>query len=379
MFAPYSPHQPSTAIEKQLAPRNDFGRMGGITPAMANKRGILLVNLGSPDSTSVSDVRRYLREFLMDERVIDYPFLLRWIIINCFVLPTRPHRSAEAYSRIWRTDGSPLVSSSKKLGSLLQSQLNLPVSLGMRYGNPSILSALKELRKNSPDLEEILLFPLYPHYAMASYETVVVKTRDDLAALGWKVQLTVLPPFYNQPAYLDAMEATLRPALQQPYDHVLFSYHGIPVRHLKKGDCTGIHCLQHPDCCHTPSVVHANCYRHQSLYTTDAMARRCGLKPGTYSSSFQSRFGREIWCTPYTDAELIRLAKSGVKRLVVLCPAFVTDCLETLEEIGMAGKESFLEHGGESFTLVPCLNEDPKWIEALKAWSLHFPENWVTV
>ncbi len=345
---------------------------------MTSKRGILLANLGSPDSTSVPDVRRYLREFLMDERVIDYPFLLRWIIIHCFVLPTRPHRSAEAYRRIWTDEGSPLVVSSKRLHGILQKELDLPIALGMRYGKPSMLSALQELRAKAPDLEEILLMPLYPHYAMASYETVVAKTRKELDVLGWRIRLTVLPPFYNQEIYLNAMEAVLRPALEDPWDHLLFSYHGIPVRHIKRADCSASHCLLDPACCTTPAAAHATCYRHQSLHTTETLALRLGLRPGTYSSSFQSRFGRETWCTPYTDQELIRLAASGVRRLVVLCPAFVTDCLETLEEIGMAGKESFLEHGGESFKLVPCLNEHPKWVEALRAWALHFPGNWIS-
>jgi len=343
----------------------------------SSKRGILLVNLGSPDSTSTPDVRRYLGEFLMDERVIDYPFLARWIIINCFVLPFRPKRSAEAYRRIWTPQGSPLITLSRELEQLLRRQIDLPVALGMRYGTPSIRRSLEELRQGSPDLTEVLLIPLYPHYAMASYETVVIKTRDDLKAMGWNVTLNVLPPFYNQPAYLDAMEASLRPALEQPHDYLLFSYHGVPVRHLKKADCTGTHCMQRPDCCTQPSAVHGICYRHQSIYTTNAMVQRLQLQPGTYSSSFQSRFGRETWCTPYTDQELIRLARSGVKRLLVICPAFVSDCLETLEEIGMAGKESFLEHGGESLTLVPCLNGHPQWVKALRDWSLHFPQNWV--
>jgi ferrochelatase len=204
---------------------------------------------------------------------------------------------------------------------------------------------------------------------------VVIKTKEDLASLGWNIRLTALPPFYNQNSYLEALTASIREQ-HHATDYLLFSYHGVPLRHLKQEDPTGCHCLASPNCCQTPSTAHASCYRHQCYFTTEQVAKRLSLAPGQHSTSFQSRFGREPWCQPYTDEELIRLAKSGVKRISVACPAFVSDCLETLEEIGMVGKESFLANGGESFRLITCLNEHPRWVETLRDWSEHFPANW---
>ena len=343
---------------------------------MKPHRGILLVNLGSPDSCSVPAVRRYLREFLMDERVIDTNPILRWIIVNCFVLPRRPHNTAHAYRQVWTDEGSPLMASSQKLRSLLQQQTSLPVALGMRYGNPSIRSALTSLRAQHPGLEEILLIPLYPHYAMATWETVVIKAREELAALDWQIPLISLPPFYRQPNYLDALANSIREQLPARYDHLLFSYHGVPLRHLQQQDPTHSHPPDQHECCQTPSPARATCYRHQCRVTTTLTAELLGLPDGKYSTSFQSRFGKEPWCQPYTDLELICLANNGVKHLAVVCPAFVTDCLETLEEIGMTGKASFLANGGESFHLIPCLNEHPQWVAALRDWSENFPRNW---
>jgi protoporphyrin/coproporphyrin ferrochelatase len=340
---------------------------------MSSRRAVLLVNLGSPRSTSIRDVRSYLNEFLMDARVIDYPWILRRLIVGLFVLPFRPYKTAAAYQRVWTPEGAPLLVMSRLLQKALQEKISLPVDLGMRYGTPSIREALTKMRREQEGkIDEILLVPLYPHYAMSSYESVVVKAREEFDQMQWKVKLTVLPPFYQDPLYLKALEESIRPYLKEPYDHVLFSYHGVPERHLKKGDCTQAHCAVRENCCEVPSAIHALCYRHQSVETTRLMAQRLGMAAGTYSSSFQSRFGKEVWCEPYTDEELVRLAKSGVKRLVILCPAFVSDCLETLEEIGMEGKHLFQEHGGESYTLVPCLNTHPLFVEALAHWAEHF-------
>lgn len=336
---------------------------------MPPRRAVFLVNLGSPDSTSIPDVRNYLDEFLMDERVIDVPWLLRRIILSCFILPFRPKKSAHAYENIWTPEGSPLVVTSKKLQKLLADRIPHKVGLGMRYGNPSIRRGLEELLEDSA-LEEIFMIPLYPHYAMSSFETVVVKAREEMKALRSKVKLRIIDPFYDDPLYLDALEASIRPHLEQPWDHFLFSYHGIPKRHLLKGDPSKAHCMRVDDCCNADSVVHKVCYRAQSIHTTRSMVQRLGLPAGKYSTSFQSRLGSEEWCVPYTDKTLTQLAQNGVKRLVVACPAFVSDCLETIEEIGMEGRDNFLSHGGEDFRLVPCLNEHPKWVDALAKWSL---------
>jgi ferrochelatase len=341
---------------------------------MNPNRGILLVNLGSPDSTAVPDVRCYLREFLMDERVIDTNPLLRWIVAHCLV---SPRNTACAYRRIWTAQGSPLITTSKNLQRQLQQQTPQPIALGMRYGNPSIRAGLETLRAQAqhPRPREILLIPLYPHYAMATWESAITKTREDLASLGWNPRLTTLPPFYNQPPYLDALAANIRE--QHPAaGHLLFSYHGLPLRHLKQKDPTGHHCLAAPDCCQTPSPAHASCYRHQCQHTTAQIAKRLSLAPGQYTTAYQSRFGKEPWCHPVTGEELIRLAKSGTKHISVTCPSFIADCLETLEEIGITGKETFLANGGETFRLITCLNEHPRWIETLRDWSEHFPENW---
>lgn len=329
-------------------------------------RGILLLNLGSPASTAVSDVRSYLRQFLMDERVLDSPWLIRKFVVECLILPKRPAESAEAYQSIWWDEGSPLIVISRRVEALLKEKIANPVALGMRYGEPSTRHALGELlEKGGAEMKEILVIPLYPHYAMSSFETAVVAAQDALRTLGSNVKLTVFPPFYKDPHYINAMVENARPTLGEPFDHVLFSYHGIPERHVKKTDPTGAHCLASSDCCRTPSPAHDNCYRAQTVMTTEAFATEVGLEKGKYSISYQSRLGRDPWLKPYTDYEFERLAKEGVKKLVVLSPAFVSDCLETLEELGIRGKEDFIAAGGEEFRLVPCLNEHPAWIDAL--------------
>lgn len=321
------------------------------------------MNLGSPDSTSVRDVRRYLREFLMDGRVIDAPYPIRFGIVNFAILPRRPKQSAHAYQSIWTDQGSPLVVKSRALQSLVQERLSIPVELAMRYQNPSVEDAVEKLVGRG--VNEIVLLPLFPHYAMSSYETAVEKVRAVLAKRHAHVSLKVIPPFYQHPAYISALVESASPSLQESFDHLLFSFHGLPERHLKKSDSTGSHCLKVANCCEVPSVAHNTCYRAQCFKTTRAFAQAAGLPADRYSIAFQSRLGRDPWMQPYTDKEFERLAKSGVKHLAVICPAFVTDCLETLEEIGMRGREIFLGAGGSSFTLIPCLNEHPSWISAV--------------
>jgi ferrochelatase len=329
------------------------------------KTGILLVNLGSPASPEPSDVRRYLDQFFMDERVLDYPRWLRRVVVSLFILPKRQYSSAEAYAAIWWPEGSPLIEISRRVMEAVQARVDAPVALGMRYGRPAIGAAVGELL--AAGVERIRLLPLYPHYAMSSVETCVVEARAVIAKLAPEVELEVLPPFYADENYIAALVESARPDLQE-YDHVLFSYHGLPERHLRKSDPTGAHCLQSAECCDVDSVAHATCYRHQVLTTTEAFVNSMGIDEADYSVSFQSRLGVERWLHPSTTATLAELAQRGVKRLVVLCPAFVADCLETLEEIGMRGREEFIAAGGEELTLVPCLNTQPLWIDALVAW-----------
>lgn len=332
---------------------------------MLEKKGILLVNLGSPNSPEVKDVKPYLDEFLMDERVIDAPNWLRTILVRGIILNTRPKKSAEAYKSIWWEEGSPLIVLSKRLQGEVQKHTERPVALGMRYGQPSIEDGINELLQKAPDLEEFVLIPLYPHYAMSSYETVVVKAREVVEQKFPKLKMMVKEAFYNDPRYIKIMADSLKPALEKEYDHLLFSYHGIPERHIRKSDITKNHCLKYENCCQKDSPAHAHCYRHQTLATTALLVQELNLPQGKYSSSFQSRLGRDPWLTPFTDKTIIEMAKKGVKKLVIVCPAFVSDCLETIEEIGEEAREFFLENGGEEFTLVPCLNEREEWAQLL--------------
>ena len=327
-------------------------------------KGVLLVNLGSPDSPSVPDVRRYLREFLMDGRVLDVNWLLRFCIVHFAILPSRPKHSAEAYHAIWTPAGSPLVVTSRNVQAKLQGRVSVPVELAMRYQNPSIPDAVRSLARKGAD--EVLLIALFPHYAMSSFETAVERVREVAKALAPQMRLQVQAPYFEEPGYIGALAGSAAEYLQRPYDHLLFSFHGVPERHLRKSDPTGRHCLSGPNCCTTPSPAHATCYRAQCFRTVAAFVKQAGVPEGKYSIAFQSRLGRDPWLKPYADQELARLAERGVKKLLVICPAFVSDCLETIEEIGMRGRETFLEAGGTDFALIPCLNEHPLWLEALE-------------
>jgi len=326
-------------------------------------KAVLLVNLGSPDSTSVGDVRRYLNEFLMDGRVIDTPWLLRRFIVG-MILIDRPKESAHAYEKIWTKEGSPLVVTSRNVRERLQDRVIIPVELAMRYQNPSIESALCSLAKQKVD--ETLLIPLFPHYAMSSYETAVVRVQQLARKLAPGMKFEVQPPYGDAPDYIAALAASAANHLEAGYDHLLFSFHGIPERHLRKSDPTGGHCLATPDCCEGAGPALATCYRAQCFKTVAAMVKQAGVPAGKFSVSFQSRLGRDPWLKPYTDFELAALPGRGVKNLLVICPAFVSDCLETLEEIGLRGRETFLAAGGKEFAQIPCLNEHPLWIAALE-------------
>ena len=331
-----------------------------------NKQGVLLINLGSPDSTSVRDVRKYLGEFLMDGRVLDAPYLIRWCVVNLAILPTRPKHSAEAYAQIWTNEGSPLVATSRNVQRDLAQRMgaNVPVALAMRYQNPSIESAIASLQTQG--VHELLVVPLFPHYAMSSFETAFVRAQEVAAKIAPEMKIKVVGPYYNDPGYIAALAESASGFLQSGYDHLLFSFHGLPERHLRKADTTGSHCMKSPNCCETPSRAHNTCYRAQCFATVRAFVVAAGVPADKFSTAFQSRLGRDPWLKPYTDFELERLAESGVKKLLVICPAFVSDCLETLEEIAMRGREIFIGAGGESFDLIPCLNEHPRWLEALE-------------
>ena len=323
------------------------------------------MNLGSPDSTSVRDVKKYLNEFLMDERVIDKPYLSRLLLVKGIIVPFRAAKSAEAYKTIWTEKGSPLVQHTRELRDKLQELFSEPVEIAMRYGRPGPEEALANLESKARGLDEVIAVPLYPHYAMSSYETAVEHLKKAHREKKYSFKLTFVEPCYNDPGYIAALAERMRPFLANPYDHILFSYHGIPERHIRKSDITGCHCLEAKECCETPSPAHAFCYRHQCITTTSLVTETLGIPPGKYSISFQSRLGKG-WLQPFTDVRLEELPGEGVKKLIILCPAFVSDCLETLEEIEERGKESYLKAGGETYTMIPCLNEEPLWVKALE-------------
>ena len=299
-------------------------------------KGVLLVNLGSPDSTSVPDVRKYLREFLMDGRVLDAPWPIRFCVVHFTILPSRPKESAHAYEKIWTPEGSPLVVTSRRVQKKLQARVNVPVELAMRYQNPSIESAIRKL--NDAQVDDLFLIPLFPHYAMSSYESAVVRVREVAAQIAPRMKVTVQPPYFDAPDYIAALAASAEPALSTGYDHLLFSFHGIPERHLRKSDPTHCHCLAKENCCEVPSPAHATCYRAQCFKTVAAFVAKAGVPADKYSISFQSRLGKDPWLKPYTDFELVEFPKRGIKKILVICPAFVSDCLETIEEIGMRGR-----------------------------------------
>lgn len=330
------------------------------------KKGIILINLGSPDSTEEKDLKKYLDEFLMDERVIDKPWLLRALLVKGIIVPFRAAKSAEAYKKIWTDEGSPLIVFTKRLQKALQQRIEEPVEVAMRYGNPTAEEAYSSLLKKAPGLEEVVILPLYPHYAMSSYETAVEEMKKVHKEKNYNFRLSFVPPFYNDQEYIKALSENVRSYLTNDFDHILFSFHGVPGRHIRKSDITGQHCLVTDTCCETDSPAHAFCYRHQVRTTTRLVGEELGLPANKFSISFQSRLGKG-WLTPFTDFRLADMPKEGIKNLLVLCPAFVSDCLETLEEIAMRGKEIFMEAGGESFAMIPCLNTNPLWVDAVES------------
>lgn len=337
----------------------------------SREKGALLVNLGSPDSTDPKDVKKYLDEFLMDERVIDVPFWLRAFIVRGIILNTRPKKSAEAYEKIWWEEGSPLVVISERFKEKVAARTGIPVALAMRYGSMTIKKGLQELYDKG--VTEVLIVPLYPQFAMATTETILVLAEKLRNEFFPDMKLSSLPAFYNNPEYIEVLTDSIGEALKNlRYDHILFSYHGLPKRHIKKKDITQSHCRIDNKCCAVPSPAHQFCYRHQCYETTRQVAENLRLREGKYSTSFQSRLGFDPWLQPFTDRTIEKLGLQGKKKLVVVTPAFVSDCIETLEEIAMQGKELFEQVGGEEFTLIPCLNDRDDWAKVVSGWIDHW-------
>ena len=330
--------------------------------------GLLLVNLGTPESPKAGDVRRYLREFLSDPRVIDIGAIPRWLLLNLFILPFRPQASGRAYEKIWTERGSPLLFHGQDLVQRVQERCGegVVVELAMRYGNPSIEDALSRFRRNPVD--RIVVFPLYPQYSSAATGSSIEKVFAE-ASRSWNVPfLQVVPPFYDHKAFIDACVGVARPVFNEaPWERVVFSFHGLPERHCLKSDDTGTHCLKSAGCCDRIVEANRNCYRAQCYATARAIAGELGIPEERRIVCFQSRLGRSPWIRPYTDEVVVELARSGVKRALILSSAFVADCLETIEELGIRAADSFKAHGGETLRLVPSLNADEGWVDGVVA------------
>ncbi|MDO1502272.1 ferrochelatase [Winogradskyella maritima] len=338
------------------------------------KKGVLLINLGSPDSPKPKDVKKYLGEFLMDERVIDVPLWARTLLVKGIILNTRPKASAKAYQKIWWEEGSPLIVLSERLQNKVQSKVDYPVALAMRYGSMSIKKGLQELVDQG--CTEIKTVPLYPQFAMATTETIDVLVDELVTEHFPQVTITKTPAFYHRQDYIDVLTQSIAEKLEGlDYEHILFSYHGVPERHIRKSDITNGNCKMNGKCCFKKgSPQHEFCYRHQCEITTVNVAKKLGLKNGTYSTTFQSRLGFDPWLKPYTDRTIERMGKAGVKKMAIVTPAFVSDCLETLEEIAMEGEEIFHEVGGKDFTVIPCLNDRDDFAQVLATMI----EEWAT-
>ena len=335
---------------------------------MSPPRGVLLINLGTPDAPTPRAVRRYLREFLGDPRVIDLPALPRRLLLEAVILPTRPRQSAAAYAKIWTEQGSPLWVYGCALRDALAERLgpDTAVELGMRYGEPSLADGLRRLEERG--VRDVTALPLFPQFADASTGSALEALFAEPAA-GRLRRIHALPPFFDAPGFVETWRALAAPELEafRP-DHVLFSYHGLPERQIRRADPSGAVCLERDDCCQRPGPALDHCYRAQCYATTRAVAAALELDAQGHSSAFQSRLGRTPWIRPYTDLVIPELYERGVRRLAVLCPSFVADCLETLEEIGIRAREQWRALGGEELLLVPCPNDHPTWVEAVAQW-----------
>jgi ferrochelatase len=327
--------------------------------------GVLLLNLGTPDSPSVSHVARYLREFLMDGRVIDIPFLQRFALVNLIIAPFRAPQSAKAYQQLWTKDGSPLKIYGYQVADLLQKALgpDYKVVLGMRYQNPSLRSALEQFK--TAGLKEIIVIPMYPQYASASTGSTHEKLMDEIKSWETIPTLKIISQFFEHPLFIKAFVALGQKYMAQAqYDHFLFSYHGLPERQILKASFEG-HCRL-GDCCKNYHAKNQYCYRAQCFATTRLLTKELGLKENQYTLCFQSRLGKDPWIKPYTDQVIADLIQRGIKNVLVFSPAFVADCLETTVEIGIEYQHLFKKLGGERWQLVESLNTSPTWIECLK-------------
>jgi protoporphyrin/coproporphyrin ferrochelatase len=332
----------------------------------SERQGAILLNLGTPDSADPRSVRRYLKEFLMDPYVLDIPWVARWLLVHGAILPKRSYTSAAAYEKIWGEKGSPLLAHLLELSEKVQEVLKSDwvVRPAMRYGRPSIRVALEGFKEAG--VKEITLLPLYPQYSLAATESSIQKCKKLLKEIAPDTRIRVTPPFYQHSLFIESFAQVAEESLKDfPHDHLLFSFHGLPERQVKKTDLSDQYCLTKSECCAQINNENLDCYRAQCYRTAELLAQRMKLASDRYSVCFQSRLGRTPWIKPYTDEFYRQLPKQGVKRLAVMCPAFVADCLETLEEVQIRGKEEFIRHGGEDLKLVPSLNASDFWAKSV--------------
>jgi len=328
---------------------------------------VLMLNLGSPNAPTKREVQRYLNQFLMDPDVIDLPWIVRRLLVSLLIIPFRSSKSAHAYSSVWTDQGTPLLVNSAQLRQAVQRMINVPIYMAMRYGSPSIEQTLCDIHQQHPQTKELIVLPLYPHYAASTVKSCKTELARVMQRFKFPFAAQMIPPFFKDNDYIHSLVECAHDFLQQPYDHLLFSYHGIPERHITKADPTGEHCLK-PKCCETHSPAHKTCYRYHVMQTTKAFVQATGLTSDQYTVTFQSRLGKAKWLQPYTAPTLISLAQKGVKRLLVICPSFTADCLETLEEIGIQGRQTFINAGGKDLTLLPCLNKHETWVKTVAHW-----------
>ncbi len=330
------------------------------------KTGIIIVNLGTPDSQSVPDVRKYLREFLMDGRVIDVPYILRWILVNLIIAPFRAFKSAKTYAKLWEERGSPLKFYGQDIEKMLKERMgpNYEVALAMRYQNPSLKDVLNKFQKLG--LKKIVIVPLFPQYASATTGSIYELAMQQIST--WQVipEVSFTNQFYDHPLFLKHfVDASKKYLDSHKFDHILFSYHGIPARHIRKGDYTKNTC-KFGSCCDSIGPHNQLCYRAQCFATSRALAQAMNLKEGQFSTAFQSRLGRDPWLEPYTEDRVQEMPKEGKKNVLVFSGAFIADCLETTIEIGEEYLELFEENGGKHFQLVESLNNSPIMVDLLE-------------
>ena len=326
--------------------------------------GVLLINLGSPKELSKKSVRQYLRVFLSDDNVVDLPKFLQQFILRLFILPFRPKNTLEAYEKIWTKKGSPLIISTESIANKLTEKTGWNVEYAMRYEEPSIEKALHKFKKN--EINKIYVISLYPHNAMATTVTTELETRNVAMNISNDFELIFTKPFFDNDEYINAMVNSIRPYVEnKSYDKIIFSYHGIPKRQAKKTDETGEHCFSTSNCCEIENDGSKDCYRSHTRIASDLTAKKLGLEDDQWEIAYQSRIGPG-WLTPFTDKRLAKLPEEGIDNIAILCPSFISDCLETLEEIDIRGRETFLKAGGKNMTYIPCLNDSEDTINLLE-------------